>query len=236
MRTSQLPLLLALPFASLAACNWNEVETGRLGRIELTPSNCGQPGCDLDEGIAVGGGLDLSLEAKDGRDVSDLRLVSSAPWVVEVRSAGLSGLEPTFRLLGTGAGLADLIVIDRYGYEVDYLPVEVATIADFDVTVVADGMVESLSSGTRTFEVNAGTAMTVKVDGTSRGRVLMGDVQLRTELDAAIATSLAPSSDPARGELAFTAPLGTHDVAFTAPGGSRLQLRIVGKSIVTPTR
>ena len=236
MRTSQLPLLLALPFASLAACNWNEVETGRLGRVELTPSNCGQPGCDLDSGLAVGGSLDLSLQGKNGLDVSDLRLVSSAPWLVEVRPNGFDGLVPTFSLLGNAAGLADLIVVDRYGYEVDYLPVEVATIADFDVTVVADGMIESLSSGIRTFEVNAGAQVTVHVDGTSRGQVLMGEVQLLAELDAAIATSLAPASDPARGDLSFTAPLGNHDVVFTAPGGTRVQLRIVGRGVVTPTR
>ena len=81
MRNQQLPLLLlALPFASFAACTWNEVEDGRLGRLEMTPSECGQPGCDLDDGIAVGGTLDLSLRAKDNVDISDLRLVSSASW------------------------------------------------------------------------------------------------------------------------------------------------------------
>ena len=42
-------VLATLPFASLAACTWNEVETGRNGLVQLTPDDCGRLGCDLDD-------------------------------------------------------------------------------------------------------------------------------------------------------------------------------------------
>ena len=238
MRNQQLPLLLlALPFASFAACTWNEVEDGRLGRLEMTPSECGQPGCDLDDGIAVGGTLDLSLRAKDNVDISDLRLVSSAPWIVDVVATESFGLEPRFRIAGNNPGRADLIAIDRYGYEVDYLPVEVAAISAFDVGAIADGMTESTVPGLGpVFEVVAGTEVTLQIDGTSRGRILTGDVQLEVALDAALALAMLPGSDPARGELHFRAPGGAHDLTVTAPGGARETIRVVGKNALEPTR
>jgi hypothetical protein len=236
MRTSKLPLLLALPFASLAACNWNEVEQGRLGKVEMTPSNCGQPGCDLDDGIAVGGALDLEVRGKGGLDVSDLRLVSSAPWIVDVVTTDDFGT-PSFSLRGNAPGLADLIAIDRWGYEVDYLPVEVAAIADFEVSAVADGMIESSLPGLgRVFEVNADTDVRLDVAGTSRGRALTGEVQLLVTLDAALAVAMLPGSDPARGELHFRAPAGAHDVAIVAPGGAHTVVRVIGKPLLTTTR
>jgi hypothetical protein len=236
LHLSALSALLALPLASLAACNWNEVEQGRLGVVELTPSDCGQPGCDLDDGVAVGGSLEITLAGQDGVDVSDLRLISSAPWILEVTEEQW-GLEPRFRVLGRGAGLADLIAIDRYGYEVDYLPVEVATISAFEVVAIADGMTMSTVPGLgRLIEVPAGTELELEVDGTSRGRVLTGDVQLLVEIDGAIAAAMMPGSDPARGELRFRAPSGTHDLVFRAPGGASERVRIVGGNALEPTR
>jgi hypothetical protein len=236
MRSLRLPLLLALPFSSLAACNWSEVEDGRLGRLELTPSECGHAICDLDDGIAVGGALDITLAGKDGVDASDLRLVSSAPWIVDILETEAWGSQPRFRIAGQGAGTAELIAIDRYGYEVDYLPVEVATIAAFDVSAIADGMTMSAMPGGRVIEVMTGTELELELDGTARGRVLTGDVQLLAELDAALATAVMPGSDPARGELRLRVPSGTHDLAFTAPGGAREVIRVVGKNAIEPTR
>ena len=237
MRTAQLPLLVALPLASLAGCTWNTVEDGRLGRLQMTPSACGQAGCNLGDGIAVGGALDLTLRGKTGVDASDLHLVSSAPWIVEVLSTEATGSEPRFRIVGDGAGLADLIAVDRYGYQVDYLPVEVATIAGFDIGATADGMTESTVPGLgEVFEVAAGTDVHLEVDGTSRGRALTGDVQLLVELDAALAAAMLPGSDPARGQLHFKAPLGTHDLTITAPGGARELVRVVGAGPLQPTR
>ena len=237
MRSSPLPLLLlALPFASLAACTWNEVEDGRLGRLEMIPSECGQPGCDLDDGIAVGGSLDLSLRGKDGFDASDLRLVSSAPWIVDIIASETFGSEPSFRIVGNNAGDADLIAVDRYGYEVDYLPVEVAAIAGFDVAAIGDGLTMTAVVGAQLLEVTTGTEVTLDVDGTARGRVLTGDVLLLTQLDGPLATALLPDSDAGRGQLHFRAPSGTNDVRFTAPGGARQTVRVVGKNAIEPTR
>lgn len=230
-------LLVALPLASLAACNWNEVEDGRLGRVQMTPSDCGRPGCDLDDGIAVGGALDVTLTGKDGVDASRLQLVSSAPWIVDVLGTEDVGAEPSFRIAGQNAGLAELVAIDEYGYEVDYLPVEVAAIAGFDVSAIADGMTMSSVPGVgRVLDVTTSTEVTIHLEGTSRGRALIGDVQLLAELDAALANAMLPGSDPARGELHFHAPSGTHDMAFTAPGGARETIRVVGHNAIEPTR
>ncbi len=236
MRNYQLPLLLALPFASLAACNWNDVEQGRLGRVEMIPSSCGQPGCDLDDGIAVGGALELEVRAKDGLDASDLGLVSSAPWIVDVVRLDSFGGSPSFALRGIGAGRADLIAIDRYGYEVDYLPVEVAAIAGFEISASATGLTELTLPGLGgVFEVTEGTDVDLRIVGTSRGRELTGEVQLTVALDAALATAMLPGADPGRGELRFRAPSGSHDVQVIAPGGARTQLRVIGKSLPTAT-
>lgn len=232
-----LPALLALPLATLAACNWNEVEDGRLGVVELTPSDCGQPGCDLDDGIAVGGALDISLSGKDGADAYDLRLVSSAPWIVDVTASDPFGPSPRFRVQGTGAGVADLVVIDRYGYEIDYLPVEVATISGFDVNAFAAGMTMTRVPGVgQVIEVTTGTEIELDVDGTSRGLVLTGEVQYLVEIDAAIAGTMKAGSAPARGELSFTAPSGAHDLVFRAPGGASERIRIIGENALEPTR
>lgn len=220
-------LLLALPFTSLIACGWNEVETGRNGLVQLTPSECGKDGCDLDDGVAVGGTLLITLSGKDGADASDLRLISSAPWIVDVVSQEQSAFDPEFRIAGNGAGIADLIAIDQWGYEVDYLPIEVAAIGD--ISIDASGDQVSVIGVDAAFQAPIGSEFRLDAVGLSRGRELTGDVQYLTVLDQAIAESMMDGADAARGHLRFTVPAGDHDVRFTAPGGATKQIRIMGR-------
>lgn len=222
--------LLALPLASLAACGWNEVETGKNGLVEMIPDECGKFGCDLDDGIAVGGTLSISLRGTDGRDASDLRLVSSAPWVVDVIATEGTSFDPEFRILGTGAGYADLIAIDRAGYEVDYLPVEVANISDVAIDVSADGMQPIAVVGVdEAYQVPAGVELELDVAGRAFGRELTGDVQYQVALDEALARNMLSDSDVARGHLHLIVPSGVNDVRFLAPGGARKTVRIISR-------
>lgn len=229
MSTRLLPLLASLPLSLLAACEWNEVEQGRYGRLELVPSDCGQAYCDLDDGIATGGDLAITVRGKDGASAYGLELISSAPWVVDVVAIEDDGFEPRFRVLGTGAGRADLIAIDRDGYEVDYLPVEVATVADLEVSLVGDGAASLIMVGyDSAFEIKAGTTVGLDVIGTSRGRDLTGDFEYAVFLDAELSAALQDGSDLGAGKLRLSvAAPGDHELFFVAPGGATEKIRLV---------
>ncbi len=223
-------LLATLPLATTAACQWNEVETGKNGLVQLTPDDCGQLGCDLDDGVAVGGTLTIRLSGTNGRSAADLGLVSSAPWVIDIIDADTFGSEPEFRVVGNNAGRADLIVIDRAGYEIDYLPIDVATISSFALDARADGLTELTVAGAdRAFQAPAGADLELDVSGEAFGRQLTGDVQYLVELDAAIATAMKPDADVARGHLHLTMPAGDHDLRVTAPGGAAQRIRLIGR-------
>ena len=223
-------LLAVLPLSTLVACDWNEVETGRNGRVNLTPDDCGRLGCDLDDGIAVGGALTIRLSGTEGRSAEDLRLVSSAPWVIDVTSSDTWGSEPEFRMLGTGAGRADLIVIDRAGYEIDYLPVEVATITELDLDAQADGLAPMTAIGFDTaFQAPTGADLELEVSGRAFGNELLGEMQYLVELDQAIAGAMRSDSDVARGHLHLTVPAGDHALRITAPGGETQRVLLRGQ-------
>lgn len=221
-------LLFSLPLSLLAACEWNEVEQGRLGQLELVPSDCGKAYCDLDDGIATGGDLSITLRGRDGSSAYGLTLISEQPWIADVIALEDDGFEPRFRVLGTGPGRTDLIAIDDNGYEVDYLPVEVATIADLEVSMVSEGATSlSVIGYDSAFEIKAGVDADLDVIGTSRGTDLTGDFEYAVFLDAQVAGALLPGSDLGRGHLSLrlTQP-GDHELTFIAPGGATERMRL----------
>jgi hypothetical protein len=223
-------LLLSLPLATLAACDWNEVETGRYGQVEFVPDECGQAGCDLDDGIAAGAELTIGLRGVEGRSTYGLGLVSSAPWVVDVIEVRKDGFDPEFRILGTGAGTADLIAIDGAGYEVDYIPVEVATISELGVDAFADGLTElNVVGADHAYSAPIGADLQIHVSGLAFGRELTGFFQYFAELDSAIALNSLSDSAPSLGFLHLSVPAGEHEVRFTAPGGTRRIIRVIGR-------
>ncbi len=221
---------VALSLVTLAGCDWNQVETGRNGQIELIPDDCGKLGCDLDDGIAVGGTLDVSLRGTDGRSADDLTLVSSAPWVVQVIGPASSGGEPRFEIVGMGGGRADLIAIDRYGYEVDYLPVEVAAISDLAIDASAAELTELTVAGfDEAFATPAGAELTIDVAALALGRELTGAVSYRITLDPALSAALVTGSDVRRGHLTLRVPAGDHALDVTASSGAHKRVRVSGQ-------
>jgi hypothetical protein len=227
---NRLPLLLAslpLSLSLLAACD--EVEQGRLGQLEFTPGDCGKLFCDLDDGIATGGDLDVTIRSKNGAAAGGLTMVSSAPWIVDVISDNGDYFEPRFRVLGTGAGRADLIVIDEAGYEVDYIPVEVATVADLEVSVDADNAIPLAVVGyDSAFEIKAGERTVIDIVGTSRGRELTGDFEYAAFLDVELAAAMQSGSDLGGGHLELLVPrAGDHELTFIAPGGATERMRLI---------
>lgn len=227
------PRLLVLPLAclaTLAGCFGSEVETGRNGQLELVPTECGKAYCDLDDGIAVGGSLDISLRGVDGHSADGLTLVSSAPWIVDVVATERDGFEPRFRVTGTGAGRADLIAIDRNGYEVDYLPVEVAVISSLSVDGFGTGVDSIDAVGVdHGYAAPTGAELTLEVAGMARGSELTGEVVYRITLDGALAGSLLSDSDLDRGHLRLRVPAGEHLLDVAAPGGMTTRVLISGR-------
>jgi hypothetical protein len=229
MHTRLASLLLAVPFSLLAACQWNEVEQGYLGQLELIPDDCGQTYCDLDDGIAAGASLSVTLRGKGSTSAYGLTLISDSPWIADVVGLESGGSEPTFRVVGRSAGIAQLVAIDPDGYEVDYLPVEVATIADLEVSLSGDGTFETTVDGfDSAYEVAVGADVDLDLAATSRGRDLTGDFEYAAFFDTAVAESLRTGSDIGAGRLRLNlAAPGDHTILFVAPGGAseRIWLR-----------
>jgi hypothetical protein len=141
--------------------------------------------------------------------------------VIDIFDADTFGSEPEFTVRGTGAGRADLIVVDRSGRAIDYLPIEVATISDLDFDATASDLRTLDAVGfDHAFAMRAGTELSLDVSGYAFGRQLTGEVQYLIELDAATASALRSESEAARGRLRLNAPLGDHVVRVTAPGGA----------------
>lgn len=222
-------LAFALPLSLVAACDWSEVEQGQNGLLELVPSDCGRSYCDLDDGLATGGEVSIALRGRDATSAYGLTLISSAPWIAEVVAVEDDGFEPRFRVLGTGAGRVELIAIDDLGYEVDWLPLDVATIGDLEVSLVGDGATPLAVVGADSaFELTRGAEVVLDVLGTARGLDLTGEVAYIVTLDAAVASALGADSDLAHGHLVLRdlAP-GDHGVTFIAPGGATERIRLV---------
>ncbi|MEZ4398381.1 MAG: hypothetical protein R3B06_00075 [Kofleriaceae bacterium] len=223
-------LLLALPLATLLACDVDQVETGRNGLIEFTPSACGRPGCDLSQGVAIGGAFTIQLRGTEGRSAAELTLGSTAPAVVDVLGQLQGSATPTFQLVANGQGRADLMVLDRAGFPIDYLSVDVEPIVDLVVDADAPGLARSRrAGGEQVLEAPTGGLLTLAVSGEAYGDELIGDVQFLVELDQAIAEAMHATSDVGRGKLVLDVPAGEHAVLINAPGGARQRIVIVGR-------
>jgi len=217
-------LSASLALTALAACN--EVETGRMNRVEFIPDDCGRLACDLDDRLAVGGVTDIYLDGVDGMPVDDLELVSSAPWVFDV-VAGQPGTSPRFTVVGNGSGRADLLAIDRRGVVIDALSVDVVYIDDLDIEVTGSGVVsDQVLDYDEHFRIPADTRVDITVDPQADFGPVMGDVQYTVVIDAGLAAAIEPGGDVARGRFAIDAPAGEYDFSVIAPGGTRRTVRL----------
>jgi hypothetical protein len=120
-------------------------------------------------------------------------------------------------------------VIDRAGYEIDYLPVEVATITALDLDAQADGLAPMTAIGfDAAYQVPTGADLELDVSGRAFGNELLGEMQYLVELDQAIAGAMRSDSDVARGHLHLTVPAGDHSLRITAPGGTSQRVLLRG--------
>lgn len=233
MRTHRLGLLVSLiPLLTLAACSgWNSVETGERGALTFTPDECGRDGCDLDDPIVVGGSTIVTLESADSRySVVGLTLISSDPYVLDVYPVYLGSSWSEWRVDGVGPGRADLIAIDEYGYEIDYIGVDVR-FADYIYLEHTRGSAVGPSFDRQGFDevwtVNAGRDVAFDVTPMLGGRDLMGQLAYAVEIDEVLFASSDPGARLDLGHVSFNAPAGEYAVFFTAPDGMTLSVLFV---------
>lgn len=236
MRTLSLRWLASLlPVLSLSACEgWNHVETGAYGVLTFTPNDCGRAaGCDLDVPIVVGGRAQLDLDTVDDHaDVEGITLIASAPWVLDVVPRTTGALWSEWDLIGTDAGWTDLIAIDKFGYEVDYVTVEVRrpeALALEPAYGDAVGPTSDREGYAEVWTVNAGAEVAFDVRPWRGARELMGRVEYDVVIDELLLAALTPDARLVEGYLAFRIAAGEYPVRFVAPDGTVLDVLIVAR-------
>jgi hypothetical protein len=218
-------------FASLlftAACN--NVTTGDDGTITFTPDDCGQAWCSLDDRLAVGTSVEVTLGAVDGydSDVAHLTLVSDDPTVAVTFPLPAVGAS-RWQVLATGRGVTRLVALEgnRYvdgtalftesayhlGLEVEYGPA-------FASEVISGPVSEEV------WHFPAGEHVTFRVRPFDRhGHELAGKLNLGTELDNPLFDALSSASDVPAGKLALL-PMFAGDFGLSAYGPEGLVLDV----------
>ncbi len=213
------PAFLAL-LATTAACN--EAETGAYGLVDFVPDDCGQSFCDLDDGLAVDATTEIYLDGVDGRDVSDLHIETSEPWIADVIAIE-DGYSPRVTIIGNAAGLTDLLAVDRGGYVVDYVTIRVAEPTELSVDIsgaAVDGPFDAANTDELYF-ASAGSTVTVDVTAYEIGYPLMGKLNLWIAADEDLAAAIDPSDDAGTGHFDFIAPAGEHDLYLDSVSAGR---------------
>ena len=231
---SVLGLALVVPLAMLAgACN--TVTTGDHGVLTFTPDECGdENGCSLNDDLAVGGTMKISLDdASDqhGSDLSDLTLISSDPNVFQVALIERGAFTSEWRVTGTGGGWAELIAIDRGGFEVDHTDLTVAFSDRLDIEHHAGNAVGPTTriGYDQVWTVNANQDVKLQAVPVRNGSRLTGKVGYRVDIDEVLFDSRLSSANIEIGQLDFRVPMGEYDVTFTSPDGSVLRVLIVAQ-------
>jgi hypothetical protein len=225
-------LVTLLPVLAISACDgWNSVEHGRYDVLTFTPDDCARSSCDLDDSIVVGGTFTVKLEAVNGGNIDGLTLISSDPWVMDVYPLDWGAYSADFEVIGTGQGWADLIAIDRYGYEVDYITIRVQHADHLYLDMAggnADLAAESVPGG-EVWNVTAGERVVFDVEASSGSWEMMGRLGFDVVIDELLLAAMDVDARLNEGHLSFLAPAGTHDVAFVAPDGTRLDVRFIAR-------
>jgi hypothetical protein len=194
-----LPRLLGLSFLSLlsvtaAACN--EVESGEMGLVDFVPDDCGQSGCDLDDGLAVGATTDVYLEPAGGGTVDDLHIESSAPWIAEVLDYE-PGSSPRAVIGANAEGYVDLLAVDRYGYVIDFVTIHVVAADEIELDVQGN--------------IATGEVVTIDATALADGWPVMGRIEYTVVTDAEMAAGIG-SQDVGDGRFTIQLPAGEHDL------------------------
>ena len=213
----------------LSACNgWNSVEHGEYDVLTFTPDDCGRASCDLDDPIAVGGTFRVTLDAVDNGSVFGLTLISSNPYIMDVRP--IDSFSEEYEVYGNGAGWADLIAIDGAGYEIDYITIRVAHPQRLSLDPTS-GRAEraGITAGREVWRLTAGELVTFDVEASSSGVEMMGRLVLDVYLDQLFLDAMTADARLTEGHLSFQVPAGTYDITFIAPSGMALDLRFIAE-------
>jgi hypothetical protein len=223
---------LGLLTVALVTGACNEVTTGKTGVLTFTPDECGEVSCSLDDDLAVGGSILVSIdERRAGGDLSDLTLITDAAGVLRVESVTRTALTSEWRVTALAPGPARLIAIDRQGYEVDYTDVGASSADKLRIEHRAGNAV---GPGARTgfdevWTVKAGESIDLRIAPFHGNQRLTGRIAYHVDIDKLLHAGLSPGSSLERGELAFRVPAGEYDATFDLPDGQALRLLVVAQ-------
>jgi hypothetical protein len=220
--------LVSLSLLALAACN--AAERGAEGALVFTPDRCDLvgTGCDLDDGLAVGGTVSMHLRAVDATSTVGFDLVSSDSAVFEVTSVSDQGGRPTWELVGTGAGVAQLIALDSSRTEVDFIEVAVQELDGLGLVNLLGNAVGpgQDSEFDEVWTINAGVETWFYVEPRVGPSRILGIMSFDVAVDDLLLASMAASSNIDRGLFKFNAAAGEYPLSVAADNGTVLAVLI----------
>jgi hypothetical protein len=236
MRTHRLLSSFALlPLLVLAACDgWNYVETGERGKLTFTPDECGRAsGCDLDDAFVVGGAVTVSLDSVDSAaDVHNVTLISSNFDVVDVWLEDDGDHDSKWRVNALRAGYAELIAIDQYGYEIDWVEIEVRRADRLELDLVngeAVGATSARPGYDEVWTIAAGQRVTFEAAARRSNTSLMGEVTYDVVIDEVLLASQNVGADITHGRLDFDVPAGEYGLELRGADGMLLRVLFIAQ-------
>ncbi|MBT8493888.1 MAG: hypothetical protein KJO07_12620 [Deltaproteobacteria bacterium] len=213
---------MILALTCLAPLGCNQSETGAAGNIRFTPNNCGRPGgCDFNDGIAVGGLIDVTIDGIGGFPTAGLDLYSDDPNVFDVVPTADVASQPAWEIVANGDGIARLYAEDGVG-DVDFIEVDVRTVAGLTLINTignAVGPQDGAPDYDEIWTIQGGDALVFWVYPVDDlGINMMGRFEYTVTLDPDIEDNL-DNLEPESGRLAWTAPLGSGAYEATFDNG-----------------
>jgi len=219
--------LISLLAAATTGCNTSQ--TGAEGLVRFTPDACDRAGtgCDFDDGVAVGGTLDVWITGTDGTSTAGFTLRSDDPAVITVTVVDDVAGRPTWELAGTGSGVARLIAVDADGADVDFIEVAVQELDGLRLVQTLGEAVGPTSDGTygEIWQVNANEETWFYVEPLVGGERIMGILEYDVTIDADLEDNgLAGGSDISGGLYKLDAPAGDYALSVVADNGTALDV------------
>jgi hypothetical protein len=215
----------------LLASACNSVTTGDDGYITFTPDDCGQAWCSLDDELAVGASLEVTLGVVDGFDseVAHLTLVSDDPSVALTFPLPDLGVS-RWTVVAVGPGITRLVALD-HGRYVDGTAIVTRSAFRLGLEVDDGPAFSSDVFGGRfaeeTWHFPAGEHVAFRVRPyDAAGRELAGKLNLETELDTPLFDALSSSADVPAGRIALR-PMFAGDFGLSAYGPQGLVLDVL---------
>ena len=225
-KLASLGFVAALAFAAVAC---NDTETGAEGLVLFTPDQCDLmgTGCDFDDGIAVGGIVNVWISGAD-QSVSTVGfdLESDDPNVFTVGPIGDVAGRPTWEIVGTGAGVARLYAVDADGSDVDFLEVAVQELEALRLVQTLGDAVGPTSDSEfdEIWQINANMETWFYIEPMVGLERIMGIMQYGIVIDEGLEAGLAEGSDVTGGFYKINVPAGDYTLEITADNGTFLNV------------